>query len=167
MTATLSLRDVKIIPQFSALSELEMINPMYDNAIKEILKHVGFDVEYPIEYVPSIHRDMQNNVGLGFRVVGEVDCNRKWLSSPLCDLTSILVAASYLDISLMRELAEMCIKSPDYESLDWEDVNICERGSYGDEPMNIEEEGWQEVEEEIRMLERMRDIIRGDCYGSV
>ncbi len=163
----ISLRDIKIIPQFSKITELELIHPKYDNVVQEILKHIGFDIEYPIEYVPSIHRDMQNNVGLGFRVVGEVDCNRKWISSPICDITSILVAASYLDVSLMRELAEMCIKSPDYDSLAWEDLGVCDRGDYGVEPTPIEEEGWQEVEEEIKMLERMRDIIRGECHGKL
>lgn len=163
MSKSISFRDLRLIPELSSYNEIAMLQPRMDHLISGFLKIVGFDLDYPVEYVPSLHRDMQGKVALGFRCVGEVSCNRADINSPFCDLTDRLVAASYLDTSLMDALSELVAQSPDYASL-------AEDGQINVEEMPalatiIFEDNWEDTEAQITVLYDLRDKIRGSAYN--
>lgn len=158
MSRVFSFRDLKLIPELSQYSEIEMLHPILDETINKYLSQVGFDIEAGVIYVPAKHRDLQGNVGVGFRATGTVTTDPGWFNNPLCDSTERLIAAVRTDISLAKELCRMLGHSVDLTSNDIfsEDPNF---------PTELEEDDYEEVSNQIKQLEEIRDFLRGSPYN--
>lgn len=162
---SISFRDLHLIPELSGFNEIQLLHPHLDQLVNSFLADLAFDTDYPIEYVPSIHRDLQGVVALGFRAIGEVSINRNHINSPLCNLEDRLIAAGYMDSSLLEALGQLSLKSPDYsslmsaEGLPWAPV-------YFYPPQNILEDDWENSEAQIRELYKIRDAVRGSAYNA-
>lgn len=158
MAKVISFSDLKLHSSLSGLNEVQMLSIDMDDKINAILAEIGFDVDYGITYFPAKHRNLQNNILIGFMASGEVSINRKHLTSVYADLTDVLIASSYSDTSLTKELANLSGLSRSYD-------NNQESDDYGDGqqdmPANQLEEDWEDVEKQIRQLEEIRDIVRG------
>lgn len=158
MSKVISFSDLKLHSSLSGLNEVQMLSIDMDDTINAILAEIGFDVDYGITYFPAKHRNLQNNILIGFLASGEVSINRKHLTSVYADLTDVLIAASFTDPSLTKELANLSGLSRSYD-------NNQESDDYGDQqqdmPPNQLEEDWEDIEKQIRQLEEIRDIIRG------
>lgn len=158
MSKVISFSDLKLHSSLSGFNEVEMLHISMDDKINAILAEIGFDVDYGITYFPAKHRNLQNNILIGFMAAGEVSINRKHLTSVYADLTDVLIASSYSDTSLTKELANLSGLSRSYD-------NNQESDDYGDGqqdmPANQLEEDWEDIEKQIRQLEEIRDIIRG------
>lgn len=157
MSKTISFRDLKLIPELSHYNEIELIHPNLDETVKKYLGQLGFDTDYEIQYVPSKHRDMQGKIAVGFQAVGEISINRNFINSPLCDVTDRMVAASYADPSLTREMAGMMGSSTNYQSL-LEDDAVEDSGEY--DAADVEDD-YEWVMTQIKQLEMVRDQVRG------
>lgn len=162
MAKVISFSDLKLHSSLSGLNEVEMLHIDMDDTINSILAEIGFDVDYGITYFPAKHRNLQNNVLIGYMASGEVSINRKHLTSVYADLTDVLIASSYQDTSLTKELANLSGLSRSYD-------NNQESDDYGDGqqdmPPNQLEEDWEDIEKQIRQLEELRDFIRGPQMG--
>lgn len=158
MAKVISFSDLKLHSSLSGLNEVQMLSIDMDDKINAILAEIGFDVDYGITYFPAKHRNLQNNILIGFMAAGEVSINRKHLTSVYADLTDVLIAASFTDPSLTKELANLSGLSRSYD-------NNQESDDYGDGqqdmPANQLEEDWEDIEKQIRQLEEIRDMIRG------
>lgn len=143
-------------------NEIELLSIERDDDVHKVLDQLGFDCDYPISYFAAKHRDLTGHVDIGFMVCGEVQCNRKHLTSVFADLTDVLVVSAYSDPSLTKELANLSGLSRSYD-------NNQESDDYGDEqqamPANQLEEDWEEVEKQISQLEDIRDMLRGNMYN--
>lgn len=157
MSRVLSFRDLRLITELSQYSEFELLDPRMDDRVNYYLKRLGFDLDYGVVYVPNKHRDMQGNVGIGFRVVGEASINRRFINSPLCSLTERLIAAAYQDVSRARELAYLLGSRIYYRDTD----DDYEDTSEEDFPADLIEPDCEAVMDQIKVLELMRDSIRG------
>lgn len=125
MSKVISFSDLKLHSSLSGLNEVQMLSIDMDDTINAILEEIGFDVDYGITYFPAKHRNLQNNILIGYMASGEVSINRKHLTSVYADLTDVLIASSYSDTSLTKELANLSGLSRSYD-------NNQESGDYGD-----------------------------------
>lgn len=163
MSRTVSFRDLLVCEELAHIkNEVELVHPANDALMESILRKVGFDVDYPVVYVPSKHRDMQNKVAVGFQAVGEISINRDFINSPMCSVTERMVAASYSDRSLTRELAQLSAGQVSYKA-------ITDDADYGDEeddfPNECIEEDYEYVSSQIKQLEQLRDTLRGTMFN--
>jgi hypothetical protein len=142
-------------------NEIELLSISCDPLMERILSKIGFDVDYPVVYIPSKHRDMQNNVAVGFMAVGEISLNRSFINSDMCSVTERLVASSYLDPSMTRELSNLMGNHINFKAL------IDEEGEYDGEelPSEMLEPDREVVTAQIEQLADLRDYIRGSMYN--
>jgi hypothetical protein len=155
---SISFRDMQLAKELEGLNEVQMLHPDNDELMKYVLSQCGIDTDYDIEYIPSLHRDMQGKVAVGFQAVGELNINRNVLNSVVCDVTDKLVAAGMQDPSLARELAGMMCSKADYRHLNEDIEDIA---SYDDYDEQEYEDDYVWTSSQIKQLEMIRDQIRG------
>ena len=156
-----SFRDLQLCSKFSGMNEIQMLKLSNDDDMAWVLQQIGFDTEYAVSYVPLIHRDMRNNVALGFMAVGEINMNSEFIDSPLCTLTERMIAAAYIDPSLTRELSNLMGMRVNFRTL-------LENGSDSaskDLPEDMLEPDRDLVAKQIISLEELRDSIRGNMFN--
>lgn len=158
MSRVMSFRDLQLIPELSAYTEIELLYIERDALVNKYLAQLGFNVNKPVLYVPNKHRDIQGGVGIGYRAVGEISNDRVFLNSRLCSTIERLLAASVEDISLTKELSKLMGNSAIFRSdrMDGEDEEF---------PDCLIEPDYEQVKAEILNLEMVRDEIRGDKYN--
>lgn len=161
---SISLSDLQLITELSRMTELEMINPINDELMMKHLHFIGMDVpDYAFCYLPNVHRNLQDKVVLGFRVIGETRCDHAFRNGPIASLTDKLVISSYFDSSLTEALGELTAKARDYESFNL-DLMEEQVDKYAAWPDDQTEPDWKEVEAQIILLEELRDELRGPMY---
>lgn len=160
MSKVISFSDLKLIPELSHLNEIQMLHPTNDELMLTYLDKIGMDCEYAVEYLPSKHRNMQNNVVLGFQAVGELQCGLAFVNSVFCSTVERIAIASYQDRSLTQELAGMMNNTLDFNSFN--DDGIEEEGGMLDQL----EEDWSQVDAQIRQLIEIRDFLRGPPFNA-
>jgi hypothetical protein len=157
----ISFRDLRLCTPFVGMSEIQMLTLENDDNMAWALDQIGFDIEYPISYVPLKHRDMQGKVGLGFMCVGEINMNSSYVESSLCTLAERMIVAAYTDPSLTKELSNLMGMRVNFRSL-LENGTDSSREDLPDEMLEPDRElvGFQ-----IEELERLRDHIRGSMLN--
>jgi len=156
----LSLRDVRKASWLAQYNEVSLLSIDRDEEVWRVLSEVGFDPDYGYEYFACNHRDMSGLVGIGYVVAGSMSLNRKHLSSVYADLTDIMIAASYQDPSLARELGELSGKQRSYDhshSLEEESEKLAKE---------LIEPTWGSVEYQIKELNDLCFHIRGSAFNS-
>lgn len=112
----ISVTDLMLIPELSDLRMLDFIDPKYTSRISPFLKIVGFDLDYPIEFIPSQHRNIQGKEVIAYMIVGELECNDSFLSSVWATTEDRIIAAGYKDLGKARDMAQALTTARDYES---------------------------------------------------
>lgn len=143
---TISVTDLKRIPELAHLRMIDFINPANDALIAPYLKVLGFDLDYPIEYIPSKHRNMAGEAVIAYRIVGDVEVNESFLSSSLATIEDRIIAAGYRDQSLAREMSSALSSSRDYDS--------------GEVEAFVPEPDEAYILEQIKMLEDLLEQVR-------
>jgi len=161
MSRVFSFRDLQRIPELSHLNEIDMLSIANDNLMNKYLAMLGFNTDAAILYEPSKHRDLQNKVAVGFRAVGVITQDRAYLNSPLCTPTERMIAASFTDISLVKELAKLAGTSAHFDMTEVRVNSIAE----GPSEMEYFEPDYEDVTKQIEFLTKLRDDIRGDPYN--
>ena len=157
----ISFRDLQLCSRFKGLNEISMLALSNDDNMSWALAQLGFDVEYPISYIPRKHRDSANKVALGFMAVGEINLNSSYIDSPMCTLTERMIAAAYTDPSLTRELSSLMGMRVNFRAL------LDSGSERGGEnlPDDMLEPDHQYIADQIVFLETVRDGIRGNPYN--
>lgn len=157
----ISFRDLQLCTKFKGMNEVEMLKLSNDDDMAWVLGQIGFDTEYAVSYVPIKHRDMQNKVALGFMAVGEINMNRAYIESPLCNLTERMIAAAYIDPSLTKELSTLMGMRVNFRTL----LENGNESSGEDLPDDMLEPDYELVGMQISDLEKLRDSIRGSMLN--
>lgn len=155
MARVFSFRDLKLIPELSKYNEVELLHPVLDTRVNKYLAQLGFNMNAPIEYIPAKHRDIQGKVAVGFRAVGEITQDREFINSHLCSVTERMMAAHQQDPGLAKEMASLMGSSCSFVSQfhpEEEDMHF---------PAELVERDCDDVGNQIRELEAIRDAIRG------
>ena len=166
-----SLSDIK--------SEIDLINPANDERIKAVLEEIGFNTKQGIDYIPSNHRDMRNNVAVGFQVVGEYNTDPSM--KHFLDTTDRIVVAGMTDVHLAKDMAELMGKRYTYKNQDEDDIKERKRPNdpryYSEEELiemgytsgNENEIEYDDVEtncdsisSQIAALQIAKELIRGN-----
>lgn len=134
-----------------------MLGIEMDVKVNKYLAQLGFNIKLPILYVPARHRDLSGHVQMGFRAVGEVTDDPKWLDHPLCNTTEHIIFRARTDMSLAKELARMLGSG----------IKFGEDDSDGEEgfPEALIEPDFEEASALITVLTAVRDNIRGTPYN--
>lgn len=162
MSRTISFSDLMLASSLSHIkNEIEMLHIDNDEAVSKVLEQIGFDIEYPVSYIPLKHRSMQNKVAVGFMAVGEISLNKSYINSKLCTLTERMIAACYTDPSLTKELSNLMGMRANFRLL----LENGKDGSSEDLPEHMLEPDRESVSQQIKALENVRDMIRGSLYN--
>jgi hypothetical protein len=146
---SISVTDLKAkVPELSHLRMIDFINPQNDALIAPYLKVLGFDLDYPIEYIPSQHRNLQGQVVIAYRIVGEVDINSNFLASSYATPEDRIIAAGYKDMSLANEMSRSLSTSKDFQGA---------VEAFPQEQANPDE---QAILDQIEVLEGLIDQVR-------
>jgi len=162
MSRTISFRDLMLCEELAHIkNEVELLHTSNDDLMRSLLSKIGFDVDYPVAYIPSKHRDMQNKIAVGFMAVGDISLNREFINSPMCSVTERMVAASYTDPSLTRELSNLMGNQVNLKTL------MSDESEYDGEELadDMLEPDREFVSAQIKVLESIRDDIRGSMYN--
>lgn len=157
MSRVLSFRDIQRVPGLDKYTEVQLLSIERDKEVNEVLEVLGFDINQPILYVPSKHRDLAGKVAVGFRAVGQISGNDEYMNSRLCPLIEKLVWAAKRDPSLAQELFKLI-----GHSVNLEEEAIEEDGEFLDEEV---EPDFDDITEQIQALEELRNVIRGWPYN--
>lgn len=158
MSRSVSFRDLRLTPTLEQFNEIDMLNIYKDDVMKGVLAACAFDVNQPVLYVPSQHRDMQGKVAVGFVAVGEISLKAEFRMNGMLNMTERLVAAGRRDVSLAKEMAELSGLSRNYTPTECDDD---ETDGLADDQL---EPDWLFVENQIKVLTELRDFIRGPCF---
>lgn len=165
MSRSISFRDLQKVSFLSHYSELELLSIHRDDEVNSVLAKLGFDILEPIIYFPCLHRDLEGVVDIGYLAIGETEINRSFIDSPLADLTARLEAACHNDVSLMLEIASLATASREYGSN--EEIGLEDNSYWKDEfPPDQLEPDWQDQQAKLKLLEEMRDCVRGSPYNA-
>lgn len=162
MSRVASFRDIKYAlvslgKAPSSLTEKEMLEPYWDDDINAVLASVGFDMRQAIDYVPNLHRDIQGNVGMGYRAVGTVTTDPVWLKHPLCTITEAIIFEYRRDPGLARDMAAMLGS--------YFDLTDSAETTYEPSENEYTEPDCKANENEIQRLINQCDKIRGNRYN--
>lgn len=150
---SISVTDLRLIPELSHLRMFDFIDPKNDSLIAPFLKVLGFDLEYPVQFVPCQHRNMQGKVVIAYTITGEVECNRAFITSPWASVEDRMIAAGYRDIGLAEDMAQRLTTGRDYG----DDGNE----GFSQDQCNPDESG---IIQQIKVLEDLLLIARGSPF---
>lgn len=157
----ISFSDIKRASWLQGFSEVDMLSIENDEKVNRVLDALGVDCEYGISYYAAQHRNLAGDVLVGYLAAGEIQINRNHLTSPFADLTDILAASAYTDLSLTFELGELSGKQHCYESLLSLDDDT-EKGF----PKELVEPSCEQIGEQIRSMNELCESIRGASHNS-
>lgn len=158
MSRIFSFRDLQLVPQLAHLTEHQMVRLENDRLMTTALSILGFSLRHPILYVPSLHRDMQGKVAVGFRATGTLNEDPVYRNSSLCPQIERLIWAARRDPTLAAELSRMIGHS----------INLDD--DYAEEPLTTLEDEYIEPDYKknlklIQDMEAYRDTVRGNPYN--
>lgn len=161
-----SLSDLQLISVFKDMSEFDMLRIENDEVMQKYLYILGMDVpDFPLMFLPCIHRNLQNQIVTGYKVIGECRCDRVYKDSWMAGISERLLITAFNDASLMKELAELSYKVRDFEDY----LNDCDAIDFDEEralfPADQLEPDYQENEQKLKELEEILESIRGPQYG--
>ena len=93
MSRPVSFRDVIKCLNYlghSGINEIHLLPRSQDELVKPILYELGIDINKPIYIQAYKHRDMDNNIGIGFRYNGTIRTDREWVNGKHCDVPAVL-----------------------------------------------------------------------------
>jgi hypothetical protein len=111
----ISVTDLQLVPELSHLRQMDFIDPANTELLRPVLKTLGFDLEYPVQFIPSQHRNLQGKVVISYQIVGDVEINESFLSSEWATAEDRMIAAGYRDVGLAADLAASMTIGRDYE----------------------------------------------------
>lgn len=154
---SISVTDLQLIPELSHLRVIDFIDPKYDELISPFLSKLGFDLDFPIEYAPSQHRNMQGKVVIAYRIIGEVECNNKFLTSEFATAEDRVIARGYRDLGLAGDMAKQLTTGRDYGG---EGEGQSEKGF----PPELTNDDEQAIKNQINSLAGLLMIVRGNPF---
>lgn len=159
---SISMSDILVAPELAGHNEFNLLPVEMDDITLPLLYQLGLDINDGYCIVASKHRNLQNQVVVGYRYVGEIRKDREFKHSPFCSALDRIVAAGD-DVSLKLEMANMLGTTLNYNSFsDEEDDKEATEGLLND----YLQEDYEEVSEQIKTLQKLCDDIRGNPLSS-
>jgi hypothetical protein len=150
-----------LIPELAQYNEVELLHPSKDKLVAKYLEQLGFNTDAPVQYIPNKHRDVQNNVAVGFRAVGTIATDSPFLKTSLATMEDRIMATFFKDPSLARELAQMLNTGISFVDAD----DVLPEDAQEEFPEELIEPDYEEVSDELKTLEDLRDSIRGSMFN--
>lgn len=161
MSRVISFRDLRVIPELAQYNEIELLHPSNDKMMAKYLEVLGFNTDAPVQYIPNKHRDVQGNVGVGFRAVGTIAVDSEFLGSHMATMEDRIMATFFKDPSLARELAQMLNTGISFIDAD----DALSEDDQDEFPEEHIEPDYEEVSAELKALEILRDSVRGSMMN--
>jgi hypothetical protein len=157
----ISFSDIKKASWLQGFNEVQMLSIDMDEKVNRVLHELGVDLDYGVSYYAAQHRNLAGEVIVGYMACGEIQINRKFLSSKFADLTDLMVASAFTDPSLTFALGELTGKTRSYNhshSLeDDSDKSFLKE--------HVEPACWT-IEKQIKSMNDLVEFIRGPSHNS-
>ena len=150
-----SVTDLMLIPELSHLRQLDFIDPANTELLKPFLKILGYDLDYPIQFIPSRHRNLQGQVVISYQIVGDIECNESFLNSVWCTSEDRMIVAGYNDLTISEDMAAAMTACRPYGDTGAHDDGF---------PLDQCEPDEKETLDQIKQLEELLLQIRGNPY---
>lgn len=162
-----SLSDIRLISELAQYSEQELIKPENDQLMAKYLYKIGMNCyNAPWNYFASFHRNLRDEVVLGYTVYGDVRNDEEFRESVMYSMTHRLINVGYESPDLLRELSELNYKTRDFESAlqDMDSIDFDEKRALF--PVDQMEPDWQDREAQVKALNDLLLEVRGDPYNN-
>ncbi len=153
MSKNISVTDLMLIPELSHLRMLDFIDPKHDSLVAPYLKVLGFDLDFPVTFIPCQHRNMQGKTVIAYMIAGEVEINQSFLNSSWASVEDRIIAAGYRDIGLAEDMATSLTTSRDY-------IGEAESGF----PPDLVNPNESDILMQIQVLTDLLMIVRGSPF---
>lgn len=151
---TISVTDLMLVPELSHLRMLDFIDPKNDALIAPYLKVLGFDLDYPLEYLARQHRNLQGQVVIAYMIAGEIECNEQFLSGPFATVEDRIIVAGYKDLGLANQMSASMSTSREYNG-----------GAAEGFPAELSNPDEAAIVEQIAVLETLLASVRPNMMG--
>lgn len=142
-------------------NEVQLLSKDTDDLVLQYAHTFGLDDKQGYAFLYNRHRNLQNKVVDGFRIIGEIRKDRAFLNSPFCSVEDRAISLADKDIGLSKELFGMLGAKVTYGSLKGEDIDEDGTMSEG----SFIEADFDEVDGKIRMFNQICFDIRGTAYN--
>lgn len=142
-------------------NEIELLSKETDDLVLQYAHSFGLDDKQGYAFIYNRHRNLQNQVVDGFRIIGEIRKDRAFINSPFCTTEDRAIGLADKDIGLAKELFGMMGAKVTYGSLKGEDVD-----EDGDMPeASYLEADYDSVLNTINTYNQICHDIRGTAYN--
>jgi hypothetical protein len=123
MSISISLSDVRTFPEMAKYSELELIEIKMDRFVLPYLDFLGLDMYKGFEYVANKHRNLNDEVIIGFRAIGTMRNDREFRRSKLCTPNESVQIVAGKDLSLAQDLELLTTKHKNISDIVYHEDN--------------------------------------------
>ena len=161
MSKPVSMRDViKCLKHLGheGISEIHLLPKSQDELVKPVLQALGMDTRLGFRIQAYKHRDLDNNVAIGYRYEGTIRTDREWANSKGCSTIERISITAFDDLSLTHELQDLMGGQLDLTSAEGSYDLLNEDASFRD----LIVETYKEDSELIKQLNNICKQVRGE-----
>lgn len=159
---SISVTDLQLIPELSHLRMFDFIHPDNSEKIAPFLKEMGFDLDYPVVFEASQHRNLQGKVVIAYTIYGEIECNDSFRKGAWCSLEDRAILAGYQDLSHAEEMGKLQSRVPNYYTGGADKIDDATGLLWL--PANQLNEDEQGILDQIKILEQVLLEVRGNPF---
>lgn len=154
---SISVSDLLILPEFAGYSEWDIVEKKEDKKVLDACFNLGLDKNKGYCYDYNIHRNLQNKVVEGFRIVGEIRIDKEFRKSPFCTLIDKIIMHSVTDVGFAMDLASRMGSTLNYAKFQEDD----ERSPTDGFDKDLLEPNYSVVEKRINSMVKLLSDLRG------
>jgi hypothetical protein len=140
-------------------SEVELLSTETDELVLKYAHIFGLDDRQGYGFIYNRHRNLQNKVVDGFRIVGEIRTDRDFINSVWCNTEDRAISHANKDFGFTKELFGMLGARVPYDTVkgDTDDSSTSESG--------YAEPDYDETNDKIIRFNNLVADIRGNAYN--
>ena len=154
---SISVSDLLVLPEFKGWSEWDVIKLTSDEKVLPFFFNLGLDINKGYTYEYNKHRNLQNKVVDGFRIIGEIRIDKEFRNSPFCTLIDKIIANSVTDVSFAMDLANRMGSTLNYSKFEDDHEKSSKEGFTAD----LLEPDYIAAESQINAVMSVLEGIRG------
>lgn len=160
---SISFSDVLTIPEFKGLNEVMLLHPSMDSKVIPYLWEMGLNYKKGYEVVAFKHRNLQNDVVIGYMYSGEIRTDNEFRNSKMCSSIDRVIMSAKRDFSLTKELCTMLGGGLHYGKFQEVEDDDADGTQYL--AKDLYEEDYIEVKNQLATLRDVAYNIRGSQYN--
>lgn len=163
MLKRVSFLDILKVPQFSHLTQFDLLPRRMDNEVAPLLWRLGFDIDKGIRIQACVHRTIDLQTVTGYSYVCLERADDEWLANKNCSMSARI--HSQEDPWLAADLVRMSMEGTSEGKF----IAMCAQAAGADGTTRSVKETFSETwEEDYSVMQALRDIqkqVRGYLHA--